>query len=519
MPSSESRHSQWQACIPEVLSLTFLCGVPPKWPKDVAWPVLQVCSSWRKAAIATPQLWTTIDFNIDDLQRSSADSLECWLLRRGRGEIHLDVSLRSHSAELKHDRAKQGIHNERLSCFESLLFARAYAWRNLFLDDLPKTMVDILHPRLLSRATKLEFISISMGTGYHTRSIGKTGDAAVNIPNLKLLHLEDIQISFLPRFRAPELTTLLLSDCQISALDFIGLATNMPALGELHFEGISPITGPEHSLHDVKYTCASLRSLTFRNNFEISQVFFETLCRNAPSLEELYMENATLELLGPQPETSSVTFPFLRFVNSKPDYDPTYTHWGYIVDRSKSLHTLDTAFSDIAEFPEAFPAGLLHLKLALIRDSDIDFDSFEVEYVTKVLESLRQLETLTLIWSYHSHDTEEISFTPFLQVLTSKSPCGSFICPRLHSLYLYDLSIDENVLIETTRIRTELWGDLQSSTIDSGSKDNHDNLEFTVTLKGCFLLPEIQDASYDDLRSALDHPDRIVPPYNAERNC
>lgn len=176
----DSRVVPVQRCPPEILSEIFLFCLANSFEMEVcsdeSAPLLlgQICSHWRKVAVSTPRLWTSMSFGI--LLRNSASETELakvWLMRAYKCPLSIKFGDYATSTE------------SNSSSVIDLLVSTCDRWQDLHLS-LPSHMADSFSP-VRGRLFRLKSLSIRQSWADSLCRWSALGEA----PQLRNLCLDD----------------------------------------------------------------------------------------------------------------------------------------------------------------------------------------------------------------------------------------------------------------------------------------------------------------------------------------
>ncbi|KAL0577029.1 hypothetical protein V5O48_004963 [Marasmius crinis-equi] len=294
--------------------------------------VSHISGQWRRVALGTPSLWTTICVE----PVVSLSELEAYL-QRSR-PCPLDVSITCDGPPYDDEHTQE--HKERFV----LALAHINRWRRCWFhssrEDRNSPFITLLIP---ARAPALEYLSIEVQSSNHNRPATHESYSAPQIfsggcPRLSLLHMHGLSLYF---FRPPlrTVTTLYIhhtKNIRVQYPEFHTMLNACPAL--LYLSICGDMMGDQIWLHANSIKLPNLRTLSI-SSFRASNYSHILLTLDTPRLEKIILKDAREHDLDPfltSPHTSK--FPLLH---SLVFCDSDFTVLTY--------HTFFTSFPSVSE--------------------------------------------------------------------------------------------------------------------------------------------------------------------------
>ena len=235
-----------------------------------------------------------------------------------------------------------------------------------------------------------------------------------------------------------------------------------------------------------------LRSFTINHRYKsVSWEDLAELSKRFPSLEELYVK--WLYVLDPTDNALNADiFPNLRRLHSS-----SADSWHDILIMARNVRELYLSADD---------AGCLLPRLSLnltTVEATCGWDRCEWtadEWRTRFLVSLPRLEHLRMFEEFYQRSK---SFSPLIDAFTQKhGPTGEIevMCPSLKSLLLESVHVTSQSLLSFSSERIAWWRESELEVFPKRRLMIHCPL---ITLRRCDPLPNIEDATHEDLVKAL----------------
>ncbi|KAF7315068.1 F-box domain-containing protein [Mycena indigotica] len=262
----------------EVLEIIFVFTLPrsnPASPSKTEAPLLlgQICCAWRRVALTTPRLWSSLSLSLDRRPGEWRHLIETWLGRSGDCPLTMSFIKGTNSAYY---------FNEHV-----IRMLRPYAkrWRHLLLD--------------LSAVTTVKLLSTTLPL-LETIQVNTQGESAglylstADVPRLKRVHFvgdrlhpKGIQLPY------RQLTDLRVQSAPCSLDDVYRILTNCQNLVQCAVSISSTSTATQNSLQHRPVHLPHLRELTVKGSIATPAIasFFPEL--RTPKLETLELVNIT----------------------------------------------------------------------------------------------------------------------------------------------------------------------------------------------------------------------------------
>jgi hypothetical protein len=483
---------------PEVLSHIFryyasdALSYPLCYPKDKGYRFLplRVCSSWKKAALGTSDLWTGVEIDREDLvDEVGFESLVEWLLRSRKRQLTVSLIFEKDVWARKTKKLTASRAERAVDIILKTLIAQVRRWADVTLVCPEYVLVMIM--RVISRARSLRTFSITMceddmsqGYGPGSRDVGQPividgshpGSRGILLSSLRELEFGLQSVHDLPNWRLPALEVL--------RLDGFACTTNelMDAISRWDLPQLNTLAFNDFQGH-------------YEENVEDQMGAYQDTSARLPKLSKL-------QLLSSNCLISSIGATMLR-VHPEIDHlqvmmdDPHDRRFGNRLMERLFVHAINVRVVKLVFSEHDSEYGGPYHGTPLWETHDVRMILGYIPSTTTLELSMAECaHWLCQHYDQHGLCQLEPFLFDFISLLGERDPNSQKLyCPSLTSLTVNGIPCEEDELLHVVEAR------------ESGAS------MLKVTLRNCPSMPDIEEAGSDALERLLEDMTEINLPF------